>query len=81
MEAEPMAQHTRAQSADQRTCPFREPATHGCAAAPRRDHNERGEPDRRCATPDHGDCTLYLVKLLTSVKPHPFEVQRDLWSK
>jgi hypothetical protein len=76
-----MAQQTGTASAEARACPFREPAAHGCAAAPWRAQAGKTDTDRRCATPDHGDCTLYLVKLLTSLRPHPFAVQRDLWSK
>lgn len=70
-----------AASAEARACPFREPASGRCGAAPREAGREKRNADRRCATPDHGDCTLYLVKLLTSLKPHPFAGQRDLWGK
>ena len=68
-------------STQTRACPFREPASDGCAAAPGQGARGRKGAEHRCATPEHGDCALYLVKLLTSLKPHPFAGQRDLWSK
>lgn len=76
-----MGQQTGPGTAEARACPFQEPASGGCAASPRPAAKGQEDADRRCATPDHGDCTLYLVKLLTSLKPHPFACQRDLWSK
>lgn len=61
-------------------CPFHRTSPGECLAAvgsaSRRPHRVA-----RCASVDHDECPTFLAKILRSLRPHPFQMQRDLWTK
>lgn len=62
-------------------CPFYARPAERCQAGGN-GHLVAADPcPARCSTHDHDDCPTFLAKLLRSLRPHPFQGQRDLWAK
>lgn len=62
-------------------CPFHTPSPRGCLAALGDAASRRPQPTARCASADHDACPTFLAKILRSLRPHPFQGQRDFWTK
>lgn len=63
------------------SCPFDASSPGGCLAAVGEGATRRSLRVARCATEDHDECPTFLARMLRSLRPHPFQLQRDLWGK